>query len=88
MNIYVSNLSDSVTQEELKNLFAPYGNVESVYLVKDKHTGMPSGSGYVMMPSDEEAEQAIAGLEGTEHEGQTLRVVRADSSDFPSGDYW
>ena len=88
MNMYVSNLSHSVTQEDIKKLFAPYGSVESLYLVKDKQTGMPKGSAYVMMPSDVEAEQAIAGLDGTEHDGQTIQVARADSADFPTGDYW
>ncbi len=88
MNIYLSNLSDSVSEEEVKNLFTPYGIVESVYVVKDKHTGMSKGTAYVIMPSDIEAEQAISGLEGTEHDGNVLHVVRADAADFPSGDYW
>ncbi len=88
MNIYVSDLSHSITEEELKSLFAPYGVVEVVSIVKDKHTGMPTGNAYVMMPSDVEAEQAIAGLEGSDHDGHVLRVVRADAADFPSGDYW
>ncbi|TET33672.1 RNA-binding protein [Candidatus Dependentiae bacterium] len=88
MNMYVSNLSHSVTEQELKELFTPYGMVESVYVIKDKHTGMPKGAAYVMMPSDVEAEQAIAGLDGTEHDGQTVHVARADSADFPTGDYW
>ena len=88
MNIYVSNLSHSATEHEVREMFAPYGTVESVYVVKDKQTGMPKGAAYVIMPSDAEAEQAIAGLDGTEHDGQTLRVVQADSADFPTGDYW
>lgn len=88
MNIYVSNLSDSVTEDDIKTLFSTYGIVESVYVVKDKQSGMPKGTAYVMMPSDVEAEQAIAGLDGTEHDGRTLHVVRADSADFPTGDYW
>ena len=88
MNIYVSNLSSSATEQEIKELFTPYGNVESVYVVKDVLTGMPKGDAYLMMPSDVEAEQAIAGLDGTEYEGQILHVSRADSADFPTGDYW
>lgn len=88
MNIYVSNLSHSIGEEEVRDLFERYGTVESVYLVKDKHTGMPKGTAYVIMPYDIEAEQAIAGLEGTEHSGNLLHVVRADAAEFPSGDYW
>jgi len=88
MNLYVSNLPDSVTEDELKTLFSSYGSVESVYVVKDKQTGMSKGSAYVIMPSDTEAESAIAGLEGTEYQGQMLKVSQADSADFPTGDYW
>ncbi len=88
MNIYIANLPSSITQDELQQLFAPYGMVESIYLEKDKHTGMSKGSAYVIMPSDVEGEQAIAGLDGTEYQGQNLRVTQAETSDFPSGDYW
>lgn len=88
MNIYVENVPLSTTEEELRQLFTPYGTVESVFLVKDKQSGMPKGSAYVVMPSDAEAEQAIAGLEGSEYCGQELRVVEAQAEDFPSDDYW
>lgn len=88
MNIYVENLPLSITEEELKQLFMPYGSVESVFLVKDKKSGLPKGTAYVVMPSDIEAEQAIAGLEGADYYGQNLRVTQAESGDFPSGDFW
>ena len=87
MNIYIENVPVSTTEEELRQLFIPYGTVESVVLVKDKRSGMPKGTAYVMMP-DVEAEQAIAGLEGIEYCGQHLHVTEADAADFPSDDYW
>lgn len=88
MNIYIENLPLSITQEELKHLFMPYGTVESVFIVKDKKSGMPKGTAYVLMQSDIEAEQAISGLDGTDYYGQNLRVIQAEIADFPSGDYW
>lgn len=88
MNIYVSNLPLSVTEDELKQLFVPYGTVESLFLEKDKHSGIVKGTAYVIMPSEVEAEQAIAGLDGTEYNGQELLVVQAEDSDFPAGRFW
>lgn len=88
MNIYVENLPLSTTEEEVRQLFVPYGMVESIFLVKGKNSGMPNGTAYVHMPSDVEAEQAIMALEGMEYCGQHLRVIQADIADFPSEDYW
>ncbi len=88
MNIYIENIPLSTTEEELRQLFIPYGKVESVVLVKDKKSGMPKGTAYVVMPSDIEAEQAITGLEGIEYCGQHLHVTEAEAADFPSDDYW
>lgn len=88
MNIYVANLPLSANEDEVKQIFTPYGVVESVFLVKDKHSGMTTGTAYVVMPSDVEGEQAIAGLEGTDYQGQNLHVSQAEDADFPSGDYW
>lgn len=88
MNMYVTNLPDFATEQEIRALFALYGIVESVYLVKDAHSGMTKGAAYVMMPSDTEAEQAIAHLDGTEYLGKIVHVTQADSADFPTGDYW
>lgn len=88
MNMYVSNLPRAVTEKQVRNLFAPFGTVESVYIVQDEQVGIPKGSAYVVMPSDMQAEQAIAALNGSEYDGKTLQVVSADSADFPTGDYW
>lgn len=88
MNILISNLPSSITEQDIKELFVPYGETQSVALIKDKDTGVPTGSAYVMMDSDVEGDQALAGLEGMEYKGQNLYVIQADAADFPSGEYW
>lgn len=77
MNIYVGNLSRFVTEDSLRGLFAAFGQVSSVRIIKDKFTGEPKGFGFVDMADNEEAEKAIAQLNGTELEGQRLRVNEA-----------
>lgn len=88
MNIVVDSISSSASEEQLKNLFERYGAVESVYFVKDKHSGIRNGQAYILMPSDDEAEQAITQLNGTDFEGQPIRVRQEESADFPTGDFW
>lgn len=77
MNIYVGNLSRMVTEEKLKAMFEQYGSVMSVKLIKDKFTGAPKGFAFVDMPNNNEAQDAIANLNGKELEGQRLRVNEA-----------
>jgi RNA recognition motif-containing protein len=77
MNIYVGNLSRFVTEESLKELFAAFGTVTSVRIIKDKFTGEPKGFGFVDIPDQGEAEQAISQLNGTELEGKRLTVNEA-----------
>ncbi len=62
MRIYVGNLSYNVSEEELRQEFAAFGEVESVSLVTDRFSGRPRGFGFVDMPSKEEGEAAIASL--------------------------
>ncbi len=88
MNIFISNLPLSVTQDSIRELFVPYGNVKSIRILEDKHTGLPNGTAYVQMLSQEEADQAIAKLEGTEYKGERLHVTQADAADFPTSDFW
>lgn len=64
MRIYVGNLSYNVTEEELRQEFAAFGEVESVSLVTDRFSGRPRGFGFVDMPSKEEGEAAIASING------------------------
>lgn len=77
MNIYIGNLSRSVTEEKLRDLFAQYGTVTSVKVIKDKFTGNPRGFGFIEMNSADEAKQAINELNGMEFEGQRIRVNEA-----------
>src|ERR1041385_3881183 len=74
MNIYVGNLSWSLKDQELSNLFAPFGEVSSAKIVTDKFTQRSKGFGFVEMPNDEEAQAAIAQLNASEAEGRSLVV--------------
>jgi RNA recognition motif-containing protein len=77
MNIYVGNLSYEVTDEELRDAFARFGQVASANVIKDRQTGRSKGFGFVEMPTQSEAQAAIAGLNGTELKGRTLNVSEA-----------
>lgn len=84
-SIYVGNLSYDATEEELKTLFAQYGEVESVKLVTDRETGKPRGFGFVQM-EDKGALAAIEALNGKELGGRNLRINEArERSERPSG---
>lgn len=74
MNIYVGNLPFNAAEEELKELFSAYGQVDSVSLIKDKFTGQSRGFGFVEMPNLKEAQAAIAGLNGKDFKGRNLTV--------------
>src|SRR3954462_12572116 len=74
MNIYVGNLSWGLKDQDLSNLFAPFGEVTSAKIVTDKFTQRSKGFGFVEMANDEEAQAAIAQLNGTEVEGRSLVV--------------
>jgi len=75
--IYVGNISFSVTEEELKDLFAQYGEVESVKIITDALTGRPRGFGFIEMASEEDAKTAIKALNGAELKERTLNVSEA-----------
>jgi RNA recognition motif-containing protein len=90
MNIYVSNLSFNVQDEDLKGFFAEYGEVSSARIIMDKFTQKSRGFGFVEMPNDAEAEKAIAELNGGVVEGRTINVTVArpkeeGSNSRPSG---
>lgn len=74
MNIYVGNLSWGLKDQDLANLFAPFGEVASAKIVMDKFTQRSKGFGFVEMPNDEQAQAAIAQLNGSEVEGRNLVV--------------
>ncbi|MBO9617588.1 MAG: RNA-binding protein [Niabella sp.] len=74
MNIYVGNLSWNLKDQDLQNLFAPYGEVTSAKIVSDKFTNRSKGFGFVEMATDEEAKAAIEALNGTEVDGRNIVV--------------
>jgi RNA recognition motif-containing protein len=74
MNIYVGNLSWSMTDDDLMNLFTQYGSVTSAKILKDKMNGRSKGFGFVEMEDDEAAKTAIANLNETEVQGRKLIV--------------
>jgi len=77
MNIYVGNISSQLTEEEINEAFAAYGELTSVRIIKDRYTGEPRGFGFIEMPKKTEAEAAIAGLNGKDLKGKTLNVNEA-----------
>ena len=77
MNIYVGNISSQLTEEEMNKEFSSYGELTSVRIMKDRYTGENRGFGFVEMPKEEEAEAAIAGLNGKELKGKELKVNKA-----------
>ena len=74
MNIYVGNLSWSMTDDDLSNLFSQYGTVSSAKILKEKNTGRSKGFGFVEMEDDEAAKTAIATLNESEVQGRKLIV--------------
>jgi RNA recognition motif-containing protein len=77
MNIFISNLSFTVQDEDLKSFFTQYGEVSSAKVIMDKATSRSRGFGFVEMPDDEGSKKAIAALDGTTVDGRTLKVAEA-----------
>ncbi|MBB1284937.1 RNA-binding protein [Flavisolibacter sp. BT320] len=77
MNIYVSNLSFNVQDEDLREFFTEYGEVTSAKIITDRETGRSRGFGFVEMSDDEASKKAIAELDGAEVEGRTIKVMEA-----------
>jgi RNA recognition motif. (a.k.a. RRM, RBD, or RNP domain) len=73
----VGHLAFTVTEQDLRELFAPYGVVDRINLLTDRETGRPRGFGFVAMADDKAAQAAIAGLQGTDFAGRTLHVDEA-----------
>jgi RNA recognition motif-containing protein len=89
MNIYVGNLSYSVTELTLRSLFEDFGAVTSAKIITDKITGASRGFGFVEMANAEEAQKAIDALNGTDFEGRKIVVNESrprEASDFRSRD--
>ena len=77
MKLYVGNLAHGVTEQELNDLFLTYGQVNSVRIIKDKFSGESRGFAFVEMGDNETAKAAIAGLNGAQVKGQSIRVNEA-----------
>ncbi len=77
MNMYVGNLSYSVTEDDLKALFSEFGKVESVNIIKDKFSGRSKGFGFVEMPDNSEADKAIKALNETNLKERDIKVNQA-----------
>ena len=75
--LYVGNLSYQMTEEGLKDLFSPIGEVSSAKIITDAATGRSKGFGFVEMASDEDADKAIAQLNGTTVQDRALNVSEA-----------
>ncbi len=76
-NLFVGNLSFQTTEIELSELFQPFGQVTRVQVIMDRETGRARGFAFVEMPNDEEANKAIAAINGKEVSGRALKVNEA-----------
>lgn len=89
MNIYCGNLSFDATEDDVRGLFAAYGEVATVSLITDRDSGRPKGFGFVEMPQQEQAQAAIAGLNSKEFKGRALNVNEArPKTDRPRRPKW
>lgn len=84
--LYVGNLSYQTNSSDLQNLFAQYGTVTSAQVIEDRESGRSKGFAFVEMSTDQEAQAAITGLHGQQHEGRPLTVNEArPKEDRPRG---
>jgi RNA recognition motif-containing protein len=78
MNIYVGQLPYNTTEEELKSMFTEYGEVASLNLITDKFSGQSKGFGFIEMPNNAEADQAIKALNKSMLKGREIKVNQAE----------
>ena len=84
-NIFVGNLSFNTNEDELRQLFESYGQVDRVSILTDRETGRSRGFGFVEMNSNEDGEKAIAALNGSQVGGRTINVNEARPKTERSG---
>jgi RNA recognition motif-containing protein len=77
MNIYVGNLPYTLTEDDLKSAFSEFGEVSSANIIMDKMSGQSKGFGFVEMPDDSEADQAIKALNESALNGRNIKVNQA-----------
>lgn len=85
MKLYVGNMSFSTTEQALRDAFAAFGDVEEVAVITDRETGRPRGFAFVTMRDDNEARNAMEGLNGKELDGRTLNVNEARAKNSGGG---
>jgi RNA recognition motif-containing protein len=78
MNMYIGNLAYDVTESDLRDAFSEFGEVSSVKIITDKFSGRPRGFGFVEMPNNSEADQAIKALNGKVFNGRSIKVNQAE----------
>jgi cold-inducible RNA-binding protein len=83
--LYVGNLGYNVSSSDLETLFSTFGSVQSAQVIEDRDSGRSKGFAFVEMGSDQEAQAAIQGLNGKEHEGRPLTVNEARPREERSG---
>lgn len=79
MKIYVGNFTFQMAEDDLKQMFEPFGSVENIKIIKDRFSGRSKGFGFVEMPSNSEADKAIKALNGNVIEKRPIKVIPADS---------
>lgn len=86
--LYIGNLAYSATEESISEIFNQHGSVASCKLITDRETGRSKGFGFVEMSTEDEAQNAISGLDGTQVDGRQMRVSEArPKEDRPSGGF-
>jgi len=83
--LYVGNLTYNVNESDLEALFTPFGSVQSAQVIVDRDTNRSKGFGFVEMSTEEEAQDAIRGLNGRDHDGRNLTVNEAKPREARSG---
>ncbi|MCK4304469.1 MAG: RNA-binding protein [Candidatus Eisenbacteria sp.] len=86
-NLYVGNLPFQVTEDDLRELFAPYGEVVSAKVIMDRETNRPRGFGFVEMAQEAEAQKAIESLDQKDFQGRPLKVNPAKPREPRRGAY-
>ncbi len=77
MTIYIGNLAYTVTEDDLRDAFSEFGEVETASIINDKFSGRSKGFGFVDMPNDSEAREAIEAMNNKDLNGRTIKVNEA-----------
>ncbi len=85
MNIFISNLTEAITDGDLKDLFGEYGEVSSAKVIKDRETHKSRGFGFVEMPDEAAAKKAILELDSAEYDGKIIRINEARPKEGKAG---